>query len=132
MDQADMEAWFRSHWPRFDEIMAIESLAPGRARLRLFAAPRHGRPGGTVAGPSMMMLADTAIYAAILAQDAAATDAVTSSFHMCFLRRPALKDVLAAAEMLRTGRRLLVGEVRLYTDGEPDAVAQATVSYARP
>ena len=132
MPRPDLEAWFRTHWPRFDETFAIEALEPGKARVRFFVAPRHGRPGGTLAGPAMMLLADTAIYAAILAADEQATDAVTSSFHMCFLRRPALKDVLADAEILKTGRRLIVGEVRLHTDGDEEAIAQATVSYARP
>lgn len=132
MDRPAMEAWFRQHWPRFDESFALESLAPGRARVRFIAAPRHGRPGGTLAGPAMMTLADTAIYAAILAGNSEATDAVTSSFHMCFLRRPPLKDVLADAEILRQGRRLIVGEVRLHTEGDDDAIAQATVSYVRP
>ena len=132
MDRAALEAWFRDHWPRFDETMAVESLAPGRARVRLYVAPRHGRPGGTLAGPAMMMLADAAIHAAILAAEREATDAVTASFHMCFLRRPALRDVLADAEILKSGRRLLVGEVRLYTEGDDQPVAQATVSYARP
>lgn len=132
MDRPALEAWFRAHWPRFDETFAIESLAPGRARVRLCAAARHGRPGGTLAGPAMMTLADTAIYAAILAGDAEATDAVTSSFHMCFLRRPPLRDVLADAEILKAGRRLMVGEVRLHTEGDDSPIAQATVSYARP
>lgn len=132
MDRQALEAWFRAHWPRFDDTFALEDLAPGRARVRFLVAPRHGRPGGTLAGPAMMTLADTAIYAAILAGDARATDAVTSSFHMCFLRRPALRDVLADAEILKTGRRLIVGEVRLHTEGDDDAIAQATVSYARP
>ncbi len=132
MDTDAVEAWFRDHWPRFDETFAIESLAPGRARMRLLAGQRHGRPGGTLAGPALMTLADAAIYAAILAGDAAATDAVTSSFHMCFLRRPPLRDVVACAEILKTGRTLIVGEVRLLTEGDAEPIAQATVSYARP
>lgn len=132
MDRPAMEAWFRQHWPRFEETFALESLAPGRARVRFMVASRHGRPGGTLAGPAMMTLADTAIYAAILAGNSEATDAVTSSFHMCFLSRPPLKDVLADAEILKQGRRLIVGEVRLHTDGDADAIAQATVSYVRP
>lgn len=132
MDRPAVEAWFHQHWPRFGETFALEDLAPGRARVRFIVAPRHGRPGGTLAGPAMMTLADTAIYAAILAGDSEATDAVTSSFHMCFLRRPPLKDVLADAEILRQGRRVIVGEVRLHTEGNDDAIAQATVSYVRP
>jgi acyl-coenzyme A thioesterase PaaI-like protein len=132
MDRAGVEAWFRAHRPRFDKTFSIESLAPRRARMRLFAGQRYGRPGGTPAGPTLMTLADAAVYAAILAGEAGATDAVTGSFHMCFLRRPPLRDVLADAEILKTGRTLIVGEVRLLTEGDDEPTAQATVSHARP
>ena len=60
----------------------------------------HLRPGGTVSGPSMMTLADAAVYAALLALDDKAGDAVTSNFTIAFLRRPESADVLADAEEL--------------------------------
>jgi uncharacterized protein (TIGR00369 family) len=126
-----IEAWFRSHWPEFSETITLEEAGDGRARIRLSVGRRHLRPGETVSGPTMMTLADTALYAALLATDGQATDAVTSQFNISFLRRPPRQDLLAAAELLKAGRRLVVGEVRIL-GGDGSLVAHATVTYARP
>jgi uncharacterized protein (TIGR00369 family) len=132
LTQQDINAWFGEHFPNFDEVMTLEMAVPRRARIRLRVGDRHLRPGGTVSGPSMMMLADAAVYAALLAADAEAGDAVTSSFNISFLRRPRPADLLAEAELLSVGRRLVVGEVHLRSVGDDDLLAQATVTYARP
>ena len=132
MTHTQIEAWFEAHFPNCQRLMKLDSAEPGRARLRLRVGERQLRPGGTVSGPSMMMLADAAVYAALLAADGDAGDAVTSSFNIAFLKRPGPSDVLADAELLRLGRRLVVGEVRLRSEGEDRLVAQATATYVRP
>ena len=43
-----------------------DSIAHGRGRLRMSYNPDLVRPGGTVAGPAMMALADIAMYAVVL------------------------------------------------------------------
>lgn len=131
MSGEEIEAWFRSHWPEFSETVVLEEAGSGRARIRLSVGRRHLRPGETVSGPTMMTLADTALYAALLATDGKATDAVTSQFSISFLRRPPRRDLLASAELLKAGRRLVVGEVRIFGD-DGTLVAHATVTYARP
>jgi uncharacterized protein (TIGR00369 family) len=131
MSGEEIEAWFRSHWPEFSETVVLEEAGSGRARIRLSVGRRHLRPGKTVSGPTMMTLADTALYAALLATDGKATDAVTSQFSISFLRRPPRRDLLASAELLKAGRRLVVGEVRIFGD-DGTLVAHATVTYARP
>jgi uncharacterized protein (TIGR00369 family) len=131
MSGAAIESWFRSHWPEFSETIALEEAGNGRARIRLRVGRRHLRPGETVSGPTMMTLADSALYAALLAEDGGATDAVTSQFSISFLRRPPREDLVAEAELLKTGRWLVVGEVRLFGD-DGTLVAHATVTYARP
>ena len=75
----------------------------GSMRLRLKAAPRDLRPGGTVSGASMMALADLAIYAALLGEIGLVPLAVTTSLTMNFLRKPPLADVLAEARLLKVG-----------------------------
>jgi uncharacterized protein (TIGR00369 family) len=132
LDLKDIDAWFREHFPRFDKVMRLEMAEPRRARIRLVVEKHHLRPGGTVSGPSMMLLADAAVYAALLAEDAEAGDAVTSNFNISFLRRPRPADLLAEAELLSVGRRLVVGEVHLRSDGDDSLLAQATVTYSRP
>ncbi len=132
MTLQQIEAWFAGHFPDFEKRFQLESVEPGRARLRLLVEDRHLRPGGTVSGPSMMMLADAAVYAALLARDEDAGDAVTSNFNIAFLRRPKPEDIVAEAELLLAGRRLAVAEVRLWSQGASEPVAQATVTYVRP
>ena len=132
MPKQEIEEWFADHFPGFHKRFRLETVGPGRARLRLMVGEHHLRPGGTVSGPSMMTLADAAVYAALLALDDKAGDAVTSNFTIAFLRRPESADVLADAELLSFGRRLVVADVRLRSEGQDKPVANAVVTYVRP
>jgi len=88
-----------------------------------------------VSGPTLMMVADTAVYLALLARDRDNVAAVTSDLHMRFLRRPAQDaDLLADARLLRVGRTLATATVDLLSDGPdgPVLVAHATVAYGLP
>jgi len=90
------------------------------------------RPGGTVSGPTLMTLADTASYSAVLAEIGEVALAVTSALSIQFLRKPPAAGLVATTEMLRLGRRQAVVEVRIRSLHGDDLVAVATVSYAIP
>lgn len=51
-----------------DMGLAVEAIGDGEWRVRLPYRPRFVRPGGTVAGPLLMWLADIAIYVALLSR----------------------------------------------------------------
>ena len=68
-------------------------------RLRLPVDQTHSRPGNTVAGPSLMALADCAAWLVIVAQIGPVALAVTTSLHIDFLRKPALVDVVAVGTL---------------------------------
>ncbi len=110
----------------------IEETAPGFARCRLPFDTRHLRPGGTISGPSMFQLADCALYAMILATLGPIALAVTTNLNINFLRKPGPTDLMAECRSLKFGRRLVIGEVALYTVGDPDMVAHATGTYSIP
>jgi uncharacterized protein (TIGR00369 family) len=113
--------------------LSIESLAPLTAVVRMAQDPRAMRPGGTIMGPAMFKLADFAVYAAILAElGAGALLAVTTGMTINFLSRPKPADLLARVRLIKLGRRLVVGEVEIYSEGAPDMVAHATSTYALP
>lgn len=93
---------------------------------------RHGRPGGTISGPTMMMLADTSAWMAILAQIGPVLLAVTTSLHIDFLRKPDMTDLVARATVLKLGQRLAVVDVSIHSRGRDEMVAKAQVTYSIP
>lgn len=109
-----------------------ERLGEGKATIRLPFKAETMRPGGTIAGPAMMALADCAMYAAVLSLRGEAIMAVTSNLTIHFLRAPKPADLIAEAELLRLGRRLAVIEVTLTSAGDEKPVAHATGTYALP
>lgn len=112
--------------------LSIEELWHGGARLRQACREAFIRPGGTISGPTMMALADVAMYIAVLAAIGPVPLAVTTHLSINFLRRPAAADLVAEAELLKLGKRLAVGEVAIRSAGEADLVAHATSTYSIP
>ncbi len=117
---------------------SIVSLRFGEAVLRLDYRETQLRAGGTLNGPTMMTLADTALYAAVLTRIGYEPLAVTSDLNIRFLRKPEPRPLIARARVLRVGRRLAVGTIEIASEGtergvliEP-LVAHATGTYAIP
>jgi uncharacterized protein (TIGR00369 family) len=90
------------------------------------------RPGGTISGPILMGLADLVIYAAVLSRIGKVELAVTTSLTINFLRKPPPASIRAEGRLLKLGRRLAVGEVELYSEGDPDMVAHVVATYSIP
>jgi uncharacterized protein (TIGR00369 family) len=81
----------------------------------------------------MFSLADVAAYVATMARIGKEALAVTTNCSIDFMRKPvAGADVLAHAKVLKLGRGLSVTDVLLYSDGLPDPVARATLTYSIP
>jgi uncharacterized protein (TIGR00369 family) len=113
--------------------VAVEETGEGRARVRQPIGEEHLRPGGTVSGPTMMAVADAASYLAVLSRVGIVPLAVTSHLGIHFLRRPRPgKDIVGDARVLKLGRTLAVVEVQVFSEGDPEMVAHATVTYALP
>lgn len=91
------------------------------------------RPGGTVAGPVLMAVADVALYVAILGVIGIVPLTVTTSLNINFLRKPeAGKTVIGVCRLIKVGKSLAVGEVSLYSEGSEALVAHAVGTYAIP
>jgi uncharacterized protein (TIGR00369 family) len=121
---------FPEVWKRGD--IAIEAIGPMSADLRLRFHPRLLRPGGTISGPAMFALCDVGLYVAILAQVGRVELAVTTNLNINFLRKPAAADLIGKAKLMKLGKRLAVGEVAVYSEGEAEMVAHATGTYSIP
>ncbi len=112
--------------------LLLDALGPGTAKMRLPYDAGMLRPGGTVSGPTMMMLADALMYAVVLSAVGKVPLAVTTNFSINFLNRPRPADLIAEGRALKIGRRLAVVEVSIYSDGVDDPVAHATGTYSIP
>lgn len=133
MTAEELEAFLYSHFPEMENpSVRVEKVGEHFAQVRLLYHDRHLRPGGTISGPALMTLADTAMYVAVLAMIGPVALAVTTNLNINFLRKPAQADVLAQARLLKLGKRLAVGEVSMYSEGNAEPVAHATVTYSIP
>jgi len=110
----------------------IEEVWHGGCRLRRRHHEGSLRPGGTISGPIMMALADFTMYVAVLSAIGWVPLAVTTNLTINFLRRPAARDLLAEARLIKLGKRLAVGEVAIRSDGEDDLVAHVVATYSIP
>ena len=91
------------------------------------------RPGNTVSGPTMMTLADFALYVAILAEIGIVGLAVTASMNINFLRKPSGgKNLRGVCKLMKVGKVLIVGEVYLYSVDSDEPIAHVTGTYSIP
>ena len=134
MSAREVEDFIFSHFPGREGArgFTVEQVDDATARVRLFFHERQLRPGGTISGPALMSLADTAMYVVLLAMIGPVALAVTTNLNINFLRKPEPRDVVAEAKLLKLGSRLAVGEVTMYSDGEALPVAHATLTYSIP
>ena len=80
-----------------------------------------------------MALADCAMYVVLLSAIGPVGLAVTTNLNINFLRKGvAGRDVLAAATILKLGKRLAVGDVNLLSGTSPDPIAHVTATYSIP
>ena len=133
LNQQQITDLLQQHFPQIQDEISIDSLNQQEATVRLSVNNRHLRPGNTVSGPSMFLLADVAAYIAILAQVGARTQAVTTSAHMDFLRKPqAETDIIATTKILKISKQLAVVDVYLYSENDENMVARAAMTYSLP
>ncbi len=130
-----MEAFLRTEFPQVfngTSGLSIEEIWYGGARVRQAYRDAFIRPGGTMSGPTMMALADFAMYVAVLAAIGPVPLAVTTQLSINFLRRPAAADLVAEAKLMKLGKRLAVGEVAIRSGSGAELVAHATSTYSVP
>lgn len=135
MTAGEVDAFLDVEFPQMNhggKTFKIDSVRPLGAVVRMNYHERHIRPGGTISGPSMMALADYAMYVALLANLGPVKLAVTSNLTINFLRKPGRQDMLADCSVIKLGSRLAVGEVKLTSEGSDELVAHVVLTYALP
>ncbi|WP_291868286.1 PaaI family thioesterase [Bradyrhizobium sp.] len=135
MSVAELEEFLRVEFPQSfgSGDTTIESADGTTCLLRQRYSDRMLRPGGTVSGPTLMALADCAMYVVLLSAIGPIGLAVTTNLNINFLRKgQAGQDILAEAKLLKLGKRLAVGEVKLLSGTSPDPIAHVTSTYSIP
>ncbi|KRT68642.1 MAG: putative thioesterase [candidate division NC10 bacterium CSP1-5] len=129
-----LEQFVKEQCPIVKEFgITCEKLGEGYAVLRMKYDERWLRPGRYIMGGMLMTLADMAIYCAILSVVGLKPMTVTNELKINFLRPAIGGDVLARAEVLKVGRRIVYGEIRLFMADDPKKlIAHATSSYIQP
>ncbi len=111
----------------------VEQVGDASATIKHLIGADELRPGGTVAGPVLMTVADVALYVAILGEIGIVPLAVTTGLTINFLRKPSANaSIVGVCKLIKVGRSLAVGEVALYSEGSDEMVAHAVGTYAIP
>ncbi|WP_017938767.1 PaaI family thioesterase [Zestomonas thermotolerans] len=128
---AEVAEFIRREFPQARVV--IDAVGDRSATVSQQVEEADLRPGGTVSGPTLMALADVALYAAVLGEIGIVPLAVTTSLTINFLRRPdADRRVIAVCRLMKVGKSLAMGEVSLYSEGLEEPVAHAVGTYAIP
>ena len=130
MTIAEIEHLMETTFPSWRQFSSIVALGEQDLTLEMPFRPELLRAGGTISGPALMALADTAAYFVTLAHAGPVASAATANLDIHFLSRPKPAPIRAIATMLRLGHRLSVSRVDLLS--EDTLVAHATVTYALP
>ncbi len=130
MDIDAINTFLQREFPIVARQLSIEQLDGSFAKTRWKVSDNNLRPGGTIAGPTMFGLADATIYVILLASLEGQKLAVTVNSSIDFMRRPKPADLIAEGRLLKLGRRLAVGDVLMFSDGDDRPVARAGMTYA--
>ncbi|MCG8538169.1 MAG: PaaI family thioesterase [Pseudomonadales bacterium] len=126
----DVQQYLKEIFPQFNA--SILDISDKGAVVELPTDEQHLRPGGTVSGPTMMGLADAAMYVAILGKLGKVALAVTTNLNINFYRKPQAGKLRAEARVLKMGQRLAVGDVLLFCDDMEESVAHVSITYSIP
>ncbi len=133
MDIPALQMFLAQSFPQVKDALEVISSTEETLVVRLQVNETHLRPGGTVSGPTMFMMADVAVYLAILARIGPVALAVTTNCSIDFMRKPAAgADLTCEARVLKLGRSLAVADAMIYSAGQSAPVARASMTYAIP
>lgn len=135
MTVPELETFLRREFPQAfaSGDIVIEAADGASCRLKQRYSDQMLRPGETISGPTLMALADFAMYVVLLSAIGPVGLAVTTNLNINFLRKgPPGHDLVASARLLKLGKRLAVGEVSLMSGDSPDIIAHVTATYSIP
>ena len=132
LNKNDFYNFLSETFPQVSNLFKIRNLTPGNVSLEMGINHEHLRPGNTISGPTMFLLADVSFYLSILSKIGLESLAVTTNCSINFLRKPSEKNLYSENRILKIGKSLCVGDVLIYSNDLMDPVAHASLTYSLP
>jgi acyl-coenzyme A thioesterase PaaI-like protein len=133
LDAERIREFIAEHFPQAARFPhRIDLVEPGRVVVRWLFSEKGLRPGATISGPTQFTLADTAMFYLVLAHVGPAGLSATTDATLHFLKKPKPADLVCDARLLKFGSRLVVGEMKLYSEGDDEPVTSSTMTYSLP
>jgi uncharacterized protein (TIGR00369 family) len=132
MSKIDLEKFLEKEFPQVSNNFKILNTKPNSLSMLMHISDEHLRPGGTVSGPTMFLLADVSFYLATLSIIGPKSLTVTTNCSINFLRKPNISDLISESRVLKIGKTLSVGDVLIYSKGIKEPVAHASLTYSIP
>jgi uncharacterized protein (TIGR00369 family) len=132
MTPDQLHQFLKDEFPQAPPGVVVEHLEDKLIRIRMQIGDRDLRPGGTISGPTMMAMVDCGFYLLLLGRLGPVAAAVTTNLNINFMRRPEPADLIGEGRLLKLGKSLAVGDFTIWSEGQNDPVAHATVTYSIP
>ena len=128
----EMTKYLEEIFPQIRGKYIILKLENSLSEVQLVATEANLRPGNTISGPTMFELADIAFYLAVISLPGSSTLALTANVSINFLRKPKHSNLIASAKIKKSGRKLVVGDVEIFSEDMSQLVAHAIFTYSLP
>ena len=132
MTKQSLTDFLDQEFPQVSKNFEILDVSEDNFTMLMKISNEHLRPGGTVSGPTMFLLADVSFYLATLNIIGPKSLTVTTNCSINFLRKPNEKNLISKTRILKLGKTLSVGDVLIYSEGIDEAVAHASLTYSIP
>ena len=132
MTKEELNDFLEKEFPQVNKNFEILKVNDKNFSMLMHISSEHLRPGATVSGPTMFLLADVTFYLATLSVIGPKSLTVTTNCSINFLRKPNEKNLISEARILKLGKTLSVGDVLIYSEGIDEPVAHASLTYSIP
>ena len=132
MTKEDLNDFLEKEFPQVSKNFEILKVSDKNFSMLMHISSEHLRPGATVSGPTMFLLADVTFYLATLSIIGPKSLTVTTNCSINFLRKRNEKNLISEARILKLGKTLSVGDVLIYSEDIDEPVAHASLTYSIP
>ncbi len=132
MTKEELNDFLEKEFPQVNKNFEILKVSDKNFSMLMHISSEHLRPGATVSGPTMFLLADVTFYLATLSIIGPKSLTVTTNCSINFLRKPNEKNLISEARILKLGKTLSVGDVLIYSEDIDEPVAHASLTYSIP